>query len=111
MSCVQIPHFCGSERQPTATEMICELVRGVPAKVLARVTGRSPKTAEKWKAGHCAMNAEAIFALAREYDDVRAIVMQECGVLLTIGDAVAQTRRMNDMLENRSVNAVPDHHE
>jgi hypothetical protein len=82
-------------------EQIAAAIRNVSAKTLARVTGRTPKAAEKWKAADNTVTVETLFALAAEFDDVWEIVKQRCGRANDVDDAVVMLNQMRDMLAQR----------
>jgi hypothetical protein len=75
-----------------------DIVADMPVKVVARITGRTPKAVEKWRAGYNLPNAQAIFALARKNDEVWRIVQEECGRVNDLSDAEAMIARMRELL-------------
>jgi hypothetical protein len=76
-------------------------LEGVPAKWLARVTGRTPKAAERWKEASNSMTIETLFALAREFDQVWDIVRHECGRADDIHEAELMLSKMAALLSER----------
>jgi predicted GTPase len=75
-----------------------EIVASMPVKVVARITGRTSKAVEKWRAGENLPNAQAIFALARKNDAVWRLVQEECGRVNDLADAEAMIARMRELL-------------
>ncbi len=95
-------HLLGSVCYSSPSERICAAIQRIPAKVLARATGMTPKAAERWKAGDNSLSAAAIFALARTYEEVWLIVREACGRAETIEHAEAQLCQAANLLEGKS---------
>jgi len=82
-------------------ERIAAVIQDKPAKVLARITGKTPKAAERWKAAENAMTVEALFALARDMDEVWEIVKAGCGRANDVDDAVQMIEQMRMLLAGK----------
>lgn len=93
--------FANSGHSVPIREQIAAALGGIPSKVLARITGRTPKAADRWKAADNTMTLETLFALAGEFDDVWEIVKQRCGRANDVDDAVVMLNQMRDMLAQR----------
>jgi hypothetical protein len=77
-------------------------VISMPIATVAKITGRSTKAVEKWRAHVNVPSLMAVFALARVNQDVWDLVREQCGRANDIGDAEAMLKRMRELLEERT---------
>lgn len=88
-----------TERHLSFRERVAEKLAPYPAKVIARIAGATPRTAEAWRTGENTPHAEALLKLAAEFDEIWGLVRQQA--CRDVTDAERMLDQMASVLKQR----------